>query len=90
MSANERIIQRLSALADEVELRQVSVVDFRDQLLGHTEALEGVPFALVKEAQMVWGQLTAAIDKGDGLHVDVHPLGNWLREWTARVQQHWG
>jgi hypothetical protein len=41
--SNARIVERITALADEVELGQISVAGFRDELLGHTETLEGVP-----------------------------------------------
>jgi hypothetical protein len=83
--SNARILERLGALADQVELGEVSVAGFRDELLGHTEALERVPFAHLKEAQYVWAELTRALDRGQEPFVDVHALGDWLRRWVAQV-----
>jgi hypothetical protein len=83
--SNVRIAERLGALADGVELRVVSVSDFADQLLGHTEALERMPYSRLKEAQMVQAQLRHAISHGQEQFVDVHTLGDWLRGWMAHV-----
>lgn len=83
--SNTRIVERLSALADGIELGQVSVEDFRDELLGHTGALERMPYDLVVEARQVWAQLTKAIDSGQAALVNVHALGDWLRTWTKQV-----
>ena len=80
--SNTRILERLNALADGVELGQVSIAGFCDELLGHTEALERMPYALVEEAQFVRAQLTKAIDLGQEGSVDVHALGDWLRRWV--------
>jgi hypothetical protein len=78
-------MDRLSALANEVELGETSVSEFANQLLGQTEALEGIPYAMLKEAQMVQAQIAAAIDGGQEQLVNVHTVGDWLREWVARV-----
>lgn len=83
--SNSRIIDRLNGLADAIELGSIGINDIRDTLLGHTEAVEGVPYQMVKEAQFVWAQLSHAIEAGEEQSVDVHVLGNWLREWAARV-----
>ena len=85
MSANARIVARLNALADAVELGTASAAEVRDTLLGHTEAVERVPYSLVKEAQLVWGQLTRAIVAGRESDIDVHSLGDWLRRWASKV-----
>lgn len=82
---NARIIQRLNGLADAIELGSASVTEIRDTLLGHTESVEGAPYAMIKEAQQVWAQLSQAIAANDGENVDLHALGNWLRAWAARV-----
>jgi hypothetical protein len=83
--SNSRIAGQLSALADEVELGQVSVSQFADQLLGYTEALERMPYSRIKEAQMVRAQLNAAIERGEAKRIDLHRLGDWLRDWVAKV-----
>jgi hypothetical protein len=83
--SNARIAERLSALADGVELGAVSVRDFAEQLLGHTEALEQMPYSQLKEAQVVQAQLRHAVSQGQERMVDVHAVGDWLRGWLARV-----
>lgn len=85
MTANARIVERLVALADHVELGLVTPSEVRDTLLGHTEAVERVPYSMVKDAQLVWGELSRAIDAGREQDIDVHALGDWLRKWAARV-----
>jgi hypothetical protein len=52
---------------------------------GHTEALERVPYPLIKEAQLVRAQLAQAIDQEQEQLIDVHVLGDWLRRWAAQV-----
>lgn len=83
--SNARIVERLGAMADAVELGLTSVCDFRDELLGHTEAVERVPYALIKEAQLVRAELSQAINQGQEEWIDVHVLGDWLRRWAAQV-----
>jgi hypothetical protein len=68
-----------------MELGQITVSDFAAKLLGHTEALERVPYRELKEAQMVRAQLEHAIRRGEADLVDVHRLSDWLREWAGRV-----
>jgi hypothetical protein len=83
--SNARITGRLNALADEVESGQTSVGMFADELIGHTGAVDNVPYALIVEARQVWAQLTRAIDQGQEQLVAVRPLADWIRGWTARV-----
>lgn len=87
MSANARIVARLTALADAVELGTASAIEVRDTLLGHTEAVERVPYSLIKEAQLVRAQLTRAIDADRVSDIDVHSLGDWLRWWASQVPE---
>lgn len=83
--SNARIADRLGMLADQVELGQVSVRDFTDQLLGHAGAMEGLTYGQHKEAKQVWAQLRRAIDQGEEHLVNANALGDWLRIWLARV-----
>lgn len=83
--SNARIAGQLSALADEVELGQLSVSDFADQLLGHTEALDRMQYRQIKEAQMVQAQLRLAVERGEEQAIDVYRPGDWLRTWVAQV-----
>jgi hypothetical protein len=82
---NAHIIERLNGLADAIELGSISVIEIRDTLIGHTESVEGAPYAMIKEAQNVWAQLSQAIEANKEKNVDVYVLGNWLRAWAARV-----
>jgi hypothetical protein len=83
--SNARIIDRLNGLADAIELGSLSVTELRDSLRGHINAIDGIPYDMVKEADYVWAQLSKAIDAGDEQNVDIHVLGDWLRNWTSRV-----
>ena len=83
--SNTHLVDRLNGLADAVELGTLSVDEMRDTLLGHIEAIDGVPYSMVKEAQYVWAQLTKAVESGDQQSVDVNVLGDWLRHWAERV-----
>ena len=85
MNANARIVERLLALADHVELGMVTPTEVRDALLGRTEAVERVPYTLVKDAQLVRAELTRAIAAGREPDIDVHALGDWLRRWASQV-----
>ena len=85
MGAHARIAEQLAALADQVELGMATPSEVRDTLLGHTEAVERVPYAMVKDAQLLWGELSRAIDAGREQEIDVHALGDWLRGWASRV-----
>lgn len=83
--SNARIANRLNAMADGVELGTASIQEFADELLGHTEALEGMAYSQLKEAQSVRAQLLLAVEQGEAQLVDVHALGDWLRGWVARI-----
>jgi hypothetical protein len=85
VSAAGRVCYRLNGLAVAVELGTLSVEEMRDTLLGHIEAIDGVPYSMVKEVQYVWAQLTRAVESGDQKSVDVNVLGDWLRHWAERV-----
>ncbi|HEY4260581.1 MAG TPA: hypothetical protein VGM98_10480 [Schlesneria sp.] len=83
--SNARIVGQLSALADELELGQIRVSDFANQLCGHTEALDRMQYVQLKEAQTVQAQLRIAIEQGEEQVVNVHRVGDWLRAWIAQV-----
>lgn len=83
--SNARIVEQLNVVAENLESGQLSVTDFRDQILGQTAAVERIPYSMVKEAQHIWGQLTNAIDEGKAQLVDVKALGDWVRGWALRV-----
>ncbi len=83
--SNARIADRLAMLADRVELGQVTVRDFIDQLLGHTNAMDGLAYSQHKEAQEVREQLRRLVEQGDEHLVNVHAVGDWLRDWLSRA-----
>ena len=72
--SNAHIVERMNAIADEIDAGKLCAQDVRDTLLGHTEAMEGVPYAMVKEAQSIWGQLTNAIESGQEQSIDSNAL----------------
>ena len=83
--SNARIADRLAMLADRVELGQITVREFIDQLLGHTNAMDGLAYSQHKEAQEVREQLRRAIEQGDEQRVNVNAVGDWLRDWLSRA-----
>jgi hypothetical protein len=85
VSANARIVARLTALADHLELGMARPREVCDTLLGHTEAVERVPYSMVKDAQVVHAQLSQAINAGRENDINVHALGDWLRKWASQV-----
>jgi hypothetical protein len=83
--SNARIVERLEVLAEQLELGEITVSSFTDQLLGHTEALDRMSYGQLKEAQLVRAQLWQAIDQGNEQLVDIHAVGDWLRQWLRKV-----
>lgn len=72
-------------LADEVQDGRLPLRTFADQLRGHAEALEGISYHRVKEAQLVQGQVLQAIEMGREVDVDREALVGWLRTWIANI-----
>ncbi len=83
--SNARIVETLNAIADQLNSGEISVSAFTDQLMGHTNAIDNIPYALTIEARQVWAQLDNAIRQGNESRVAGQPLVNWLRDWTSRV-----
>jgi hypothetical protein len=81
--SNATIVSRLSALADDYENGRVTLAVFATELVGHAEALEGMDYRKIKEAQMVQAQLRQAIESGQEQNVDRSSLIGWLRPWIA-------
>lgn len=79
---NVRIIERLEALADQLELGEISLRDFGDQINGQITALENMKYSHIKEGQSVAYQLQQLAENEP---VDVHAVGDWLRRWLASV-----
>ena len=56
-----------------------------DSLMGHAEALEGVEYSRIKEAQWIRAQLSNAIAAGEQETVNGEAVVAFLRRWTTLV-----
>jgi hypothetical protein len=85
MTSNRRIVEQLLTLADGLENGSTTTIQLHDCLLGHTEAVENLPYSMYKDAQLVQAQLARAISIGRAQDIDVVPLAAWLRRWAFQV-----
>ena len=83
--SNERIADRLQALAAAFELGELSVQSLATQLAGHAAALEAMDYRKIKEAQQVKGQLLLAVQTGREGEIDRQTLLAWLRHWILAI-----
>jgi hypothetical protein len=85
--SNVSIIERIRTLADQLESRAIGVQDVAESLLGHVEALEGMNYSRIKEAQWLSAQLSNAIANGEMDTIDTDAVVGFLRQWTLLVSQ---
>jgi hypothetical protein len=85
--SNQRIIERIRTLADQLEAGEITLEGLADTLLGHVEAIEGISYNRIQEANYVWGQLTKAIAAGQQDAVKTDAVVGFLRQWTLLVSK---
>jgi len=83
--SNESIVARLTGMVDDLEAGRLGLEGFSGGFLSHVEALERVPYAQLKQAQLAQAQVEAAFAQGKGDWVDVDALVVWFRSWLASV-----
>jgi hypothetical protein len=83
--SNIALIERIRTMADQLEAGEIDLQGVRDSILGYTEALEGISFGRIKEAQYLWAQLTNGFEQG--LEINTPAVIGWLREWSDLVSQ---
>ena len=83
--SNVSIIERIRTMADQLEAGELSIEEVKNSLLGHVEALEGVNYSRVKEAQWLWAQLENAIATGQMDLINIDAVVGWLRTWVATI-----
>ena len=85
--SNVSVIERIRTLADQLQSGEISAESVADSLLGHVEALEGVDYDRIKEAQFVWAQLSNAIAAGQRDAINTDAVAGFLRQWAQLVSQ---
>lgn len=72
--SNSSIVDRLHALGEDYAYGRVSSGMFASQLQRHSNALEGMQYVKIIEAQLVCGQLLQAMESGREQDVDRQAL----------------
>ncbi|WP_254508838.1 hypothetical protein [Anatilimnocola floriformis] len=83
--SNTSVIERIRTLADQLDAGEADLAAVRDSLLSYVDALEGIGYGRVKEAQYVWAQLANGLEAGTEINTEA--VVGWLREWSNLVSQ---
>ncbi|WP_171092342.1 hypothetical protein [Usitatibacter rugosus] len=79
------IVARIATLTDDLEKGRTTLAAFASELLGHAEALEGVPYPQLKQVQLARAQILHAVGQKQDHLVDVPALVSWVRGWVRDV-----
>lgn len=84
--SNARIVERLEALAGQLDRNEITLREFASEVPGHTTALDNLEYRQIKEAQLAaveLGQMADLLD--DGMDIDRLQAVQWLRQWIAEI-----
>jgi hypothetical protein len=84
--SNARIVERLEALAGQLERGEITLRDFAERVPGHTTALDQLAYRQIKEAQLAAVELQQMADLSEaGKAVDALAAAQCLRRWLNSV-----
>jgi len=87
--SNAHIVERLEALAGQLERGEITLADFALQIQGHICALDTLEYSQIKEAQRAAIEIEHAAEMSAAeMQVDISAVTEWLRRWLERVPKH--